>query len=138
MNLKNKTFIILLVAIFTIGISYSAFSWSEPTGTMPSDYRIPINTSEENQDVDVDKAKVGNLNSDLLDGYDSSELLAAMNGGGSFYNPKCQAMNTSWSSLGCSPINCADGFIDLGTGCVVTGVYSRSLVGYCERYCYKE
>ncbi len=75
MDKKNKILIMFLVAIFTIGISYSVFSWTEPT-TMPSVYKAPLNTSPDKQDVDAGKGKIVNLNADLLDGYDSSDLLA--------------------------------------------------------------
>ncbi|MDD4358249.1 MAG: hypothetical protein PHY30_00345 [Candidatus Pacebacteria bacterium] len=76
MDKKNKILVMFLVAIFAIGISYSAFSWSEPSGSMPSEYTAPLNTSSVEQEVHKDKGKIKNLNADLLDNYDSSELLA--------------------------------------------------------------
>lgn len=80
MNTKNKVLIILSFLILGTGISFIAFSWSEPDGSMPSGLKIPLNTSIEDQDVDEEKPKIGFLDSDKLDGYDSSDLLAASNG----------------------------------------------------------
>lgn len=62
--------------IFGIILSCIVFGWSEPTSSMPSEYKIPLNTSSEDQDVNSSKGKIGNFNADLLDGYDSSDLYA--------------------------------------------------------------
>ena len=75
--MKNKILILSSVLCLGIIISYVAFGWSEPTGSMPSEYKIPINTSIESQDVTAGKPVIVNLNSDQVDGYNASDLLAA-------------------------------------------------------------
>ena len=75
--MKNKILILSSVLCLGIIISYVAFGWSEPTGSMPSEYKIPINTSIESQDVTEGKPVVANLDADKVDGYEASDLLAA-------------------------------------------------------------
>ena len=75
--MKNKILIFSGVILFGVIVSYIAFGWSEPTGNMPSDYKAPINTSIEAQDVTEGKPVVANLDADKVDGYEASELLAA-------------------------------------------------------------
>lgn len=78
--MKNKLLILSSVLCLGIVISYVAFGWSEPITTMPSEYKIPINTSIQTQDVAEGKPVVANLNSDKLDGYEASDLLALVGG----------------------------------------------------------
>ncbi|MDD4528228.1 MAG: hypothetical protein PHF25_09430 [Candidatus Margulisbacteria bacterium] len=75
--MKNKILILSSVLCLGIVASYVAFGWSEPTGSMPSDYKTPLNTSIETQDVTAGKPVVVNLDSDQVDGYNASDLLAA-------------------------------------------------------------
>jgi hypothetical protein len=63
--------------VFGVIISYGVFGWSEPSGTMPTDYKIPLNTTAESQDVAEGKPVVDNFNADEVDGYDAAELMAA-------------------------------------------------------------
>lgn len=79
--MKNKILIFSSVFLFGIIISYIAFGWSEPTGSMPSSYKAPINTSIEIQDVDAGKPVITNLDADKVDGFHSSDLLAATSSG---------------------------------------------------------
>ena len=66
--------------LFGIIVSYVVFSWSEPTGNMPSSYKTPINTSIETQDVAAGKPVIGNLNVEKLGGYSVSDILALIGG----------------------------------------------------------
>ena len=66
--MKNKTFIFLSVILFGIIVSYIALGWQEPTGNMPIEYKAPINTSIETQDVAEGKPVVTNLDADKVDG----------------------------------------------------------------------
>lgn len=75
MNIKDKIFIMFAILLFGVVSSYMVFGWSEPSGTMPTNYKIPINTSIESQDVIEGKPVIVNLNADKLDGYDASDLL---------------------------------------------------------------
>jgi len=75
--MKNKPFIFLSVILFGVIVSYIALGWQEPQGNMPTDYKAPINTSIEAQDVTEGKPVVANLDADKVDGYEASELLAA-------------------------------------------------------------
>ena len=75
--MKNKILIFSSVLFLGVVASYVAFGWSEPTGSMPGEYKIPINTSIESQDVAAGKPVIVNLNSDQVDGYNASDLLAA-------------------------------------------------------------
>ncbi|MDD4661738.1 MAG: hypothetical protein PHG24_00445 [Candidatus Pacebacteria bacterium] len=78
--MKNKILILSSVILLGIVISYIVFGWSEPAGSMPSDYKTPINTSIETQDVSEGKPVITNLNVDKLDGYEASDLLALLGG----------------------------------------------------------
>ena len=75
--MKNKILIFSSVLFLGVVASYVAFGWSERTSTMPGEYKIPINTSIESQDVTAGKPVIVNLNSDQVDGYNASDLLAA-------------------------------------------------------------
>ncbi len=77
--MRNKIFIFSAVILFGIIVSYVVFSWTEPT-TMPSSYKIPINTSAEAQDVAAEKPVIGNLNVEKLGGYSVSDILALIGG----------------------------------------------------------
>lgn len=79
--MKNRILIFSSVFLFGIIVSYIAFGWSEPTGSMPSSYKAPINTSIEIQDVDAGKPVITNLDADKVDGFHSSDLLAATSSG---------------------------------------------------------
>lgn len=81
--MKNKILILSSVLCLGVIISYVAFGWSEPTGSMPSEYKTPINTSIDSQDVSEGKPVIVNLNSDQVDGYNASDLLAATSSGSS-------------------------------------------------------
>jgi len=78
--MRNKIFIFSAVILFGIIVSYVVFSWSEPTGNMPSSYKTPINTSIETQDVAAGKPVIGNLNVEKLGGYSVSDILALIGG----------------------------------------------------------
>ncbi|MGI6341347.1 MAG: hypothetical protein ACOX0B_04060 [Minisyncoccales bacterium] len=75
--MNNKPFIFLSVILFGIIVSYIALGWQEPQGNMPTDYKAPINTSIETQNVTEGKPVVANLDADKVDGYEASDLLAA-------------------------------------------------------------
>lgn len=81
--MKNKILILSSVLCLGVVASYVAFGWSEPTGSMPGEYKIPINTSVESQDVAEGKPVIVNLDSDKVDGYNASDLLAATSSGSS-------------------------------------------------------
>lgn len=82
--MKNKPFIFLSVILFGIIVSYVVFSWSEPTGNMPTNYKPPLNTSADAQDVDPNKPVIGNLNVEKLGGYTASDLLGLIGGPASY------------------------------------------------------
>lgn len=82
--MKNKPFIFLSVILFGIIVSYVVFSWSEPTGNMPTNYKPPLNTSANAQDVDPNKPVIGNLNVEKLGGYTASDLLGLIGGPASY------------------------------------------------------
>jgi len=82
--MKNKPFIFLSVILFGIIVSYVVFSWSEPTGNMPTNYKPPLNTSANAQDVDPNKPVIGNLNVEKLGGYTASDLLSLIGGPASY------------------------------------------------------
>lgn len=84
--MRNKILIFSGVILFGVIVSYIAFGWSEPTGNMPSDYRVPLNTSANAQDVDEDKPVITNLDADQVDGYEASDLLAATIGSGDWFS----------------------------------------------------
>lgn len=77
--MKNKIYIGLGIILFGVVTSYIAFSWSEPT-SMPSDYDVPINTSNKPQDVAEGKPVVGNLDAEKLGGYTASDILNLIGG----------------------------------------------------------
>lgn len=78
--MKNKILILSSVILLGVVVSYIVFGWSEPTSSMPSDYKTPINTSIETQDVSEGKPVITNLNVDKLDGYEASDILALVGG----------------------------------------------------------
>ena len=82
--MRNKILIFSGVILFGVIVSYIAFGWSEPTGNMPSDYRVPLNTSANAQDVDPNKPVIGNLNVEKLGGYTASDLLGLIGGPASY------------------------------------------------------
>ena len=82
--MRNKIFIFSAVILFGIIVSYVVFSWSEPTGNMPTNYKPPLNTSANAQDVDPNKPVIGNLNVEKLGGYTASDLLGLIGGPASY------------------------------------------------------
>ncbi|HOI60251.1 MAG TPA: hypothetical protein PKU93_02910 [Candidatus Pacearchaeota archaeon] len=92
--MKNKLFIFSSVFLFGIIVSYIALGWSEPIGSMPSNYTSPINTSSQTQDVDENKSVIINLDADKVDGYHASDLLAASSGGSDWFT------RGNWTLLG--------------------------------------
>jgi len=121
--MKNKILILSSVLCLGIVVSYVAFGWSEPVGSMPSEYKIPINTSIESQDVTEGKPVVVNLNSDKVDGYNASDLLGATTSSSS-------NMVVSIASSG-TPAGCPMGWIDFG-------VLSLDAANHSVRHCYKD
>lgn len=92
--MKNKILIFSSVLLFGVIVSYIVFGWDEPTTPMPTDYRPPLNTSNNTQDVDVGKPVITNLDADKVDGYEASDLLAATTGSDDWFS------RGDWTSLG--------------------------------------
>lgn len=120
--MRNKIRIFLGVLLFGVIVSYIVFGWSEPTGSMPSSYKAPINTSIETQDVDEGKPVITNLDSDKVDGYEASDLLASVGGSANMVVPIASSE---------TPAACPSGWVDFG-------VISLDAGGHNTRYCYKD
>jgi hypothetical protein len=139
--MKNKTFIFLSVILFGIIVSYIALGWQEPTGNMPIEYKAPINTSIETQDVAEGKPVVTNLDADKVDGYEASDLLAATTAasGTSTLNLVVAQFAKNNSSLdfpdcpsGFTPI-LQDGFVQYQNQQNVIGAYYDTYCNYRTR-----
>ncbi|MBI1971501.1 MAG: hypothetical protein HYS52_01465 [Candidatus Wildermuthbacteria bacterium] len=169
---------ILGLALGILLVSSAVLGFSPPTSTPPGGNVSPPVTTDTAQTItglktfnpsglfpfSVDASKTGivaSLNSDKLDSYNASDLLAQASGKTVYYQ-RCawsnevsqQACGGGFSSgtTSCIPSACAAGHTDLGNGCVATGGFGYGYVGgswcgtagpeyrfyksgYCERVC---
>jgi hypothetical protein len=108
---------------------------------MPTDYKIPLNTTVESQDVAEGKPVVKNLDSDTVDGYHAPDFLTAgtMSAGSGLYMTVVNYAKNNVSldfpacPVGFDPV-LQDGFVQYqNQSNVVGGQYSGSTMGYRPR-----